>query len=232
MVGAMRTSDDDGMSASPTRRAALRLLGLGALGSIAPLAGLAAWLDSAAAEAQDGSDRAALVARFEDGHLAADSRLVHGAAGARVVGLVDAEFRRTIGTLLAFDAYSVTFAPWLRDVRVLSRSHGHARLYATIELARSVAPTWVELDVVIRGAADGTHRVEMNRVRGELQKFYAAWQLVATPGRVRTLASFELAFVPPLALPAGTVRSANLDAARVAFAGVRRAARARHGRRT
>jgi len=224
--------DDDGAPTrrdgrAPTRRAALRLLGLGALAGLAPVASLTTLLEAAHAEAQDGASRAALAARFDDGHVAVERARLHGAPAARIVGLVDAEFRHTLGALLAFDAYPSMFAPWLQRVRVLSRAHGHARLYAEVELLHGTPTTWVELDVVVHGSADGTHRVELTRLRGELAAFCARWQLIATPGRVRTIASLELAVALPRSLAVLSARSANTDAARLAFAATRRAAAAR-----
>jgi|GEM_PF-4818239 len=218
------TRRDDG---APTRRAALRLLGLGALAGLAPVGSLTTLLEAARAGAQDGASRAALAARFDDGHIAVERTRLHGAPAARIVGLVDAEFRHTLSALLAFDAYPSTFAPWLQRVRVLSRAHGHARLYAEVELLHGTPTTWVELDVVVHGSADGAHRIELTRLRGELTAFSARWQLIATPGRVRTIASLDLAVALPRSLAALSARSANTDAARLAFAATRRAAATR-----
>ena len=113
------------------------------------------------------------------------------------------------------------------DERRQVGAHGHARLYAEVELLHGTPTTWVELDVVVHGSADGTHRVELTRLRGELAAFCARWQLIATPGRVRTIASLELAVALPRSLAVLSARSANTDAARLAFAATRRAAAAR-----
>ena len=214
----------------PTRRDALRMFGLTALAGLAPAASLGALFDTASAEAQDGPTRAALFERFRDGRIAVAPRAVHGAPGARIIGQVDAEFRDTIAALLAFGAYRSTFALWLRRVRVLSRARGRARLYADVEVIRNTPSTWVELDVVIRGDADGTHRVELSRVRGDLATFHVVWQFISTPGRMHTLASLDVAVAPHISLPTSTLQASNLDVARLAFASIRRAAKS-HGQR-
>lgn len=207
-----------------TRRGALRLLGVGALAGLASVSALDALLDVAAAEAQDGSTRAALTRRFTDGHVALTGARLGALPGARATGLVDAPFRQALGALLDFASYETTFAPWLTRLRVLSRARGHARLYAEVALSRAVAPRWVELEARVEGVADGTHRVRLTRTRGELPALDAQWQLVATPGRVRTLASVTLAFVSPLPLGADALAALNRDAARTAFSALRRAA--------
>jgi hypothetical protein len=207
-----------------TRRGALRLLGVGALAGLASVSALDALFDTAAAEAQDGPTRAALTRRFTDGHLALAPARLGALPGARVTGLVDAPFRHALGALLDFGSYDETFAPWLARLRVLSRARGHARLYAEVSLSRAVAPRWVELEARVEGVADGTHRVRITRTRGELPALDAQWQLVATPGRVRTLASVTLGFVSPLPLGADALAALNRDAARTAFSALRHAA--------
>jgi hypothetical protein len=215
-----------------TRRGALRLLGVGALAGLASLSALDALFAAASAEAQDGPTRAVLTRRFADGHVALGPARVGALVGARVTGLVDAPFRHALGALLDFGAYDETFAPWLERVRVLSRARGHARLYAEVSLSRAVAPRWVELEARVEGVADGTHRVRLTRTRGELPALDAVWQLVATPGRVRTLASLTLAFAAPSPLgarfaAAETLAGLNRDGARMAFSALRRAAHRR-----
>jgi hypothetical protein len=216
------TSPPRGLGA--TRRGALRLLGVGALAGLASVSALDALFDAAAAEAQDGPTRAALTRRFTDGHVALAAARLGALPGARATGLVDAPFRHALRALLDFGSYDVTFAPWLTRLRVLSRARGHARLYAEVALSRAVAPRWVELEARVEGVADGTHRVRLTRTRGELPALDAQWQLVATPGRVRTLASVTLAFVSPLPLGADALAALNRDAARTAFSALRRAA--------
>ncbi len=209
---------------APTRRGALRLLGAGALAGLAAGGAVGVLFDAAGAEAQDGATRAALTARLADGRLALTPARVRGAPAGRVVGVIDADFRHALAALLDFAAYPVTFAPWLPRVRVLSRARGHARLYGEVALSRAAAPCWVELEARVEGEADGTHRVVLSRTRGELPGFEARWQLVATPGRVRTLASLTLSVAPPLPLTESALARVNLDAARSAFASLRRAA--------
>jgi hypothetical protein len=207
-----------------TRRGALRLLGVGALAGLASLSALDALFAAASAEAQDGATRAALTRRFADGHVALGPARVGGLVGARATGLVDAPFRHALGALLDFGSYDETFAPWLTRLRVLSRARGHARLYAEVAVSRAVAPRWVELEARVEGVTDGTHRVRLTRTRGELPALDAVWQLVATPGRVRTLASLTLAFAAPLPLGAEGLAGLNRDGARIAFSALRRAA--------
>src|SRR5687767_865357 len=160
------------------RREAVRaMVGLGAGVAAAPLLGA---LDVADAVAQDGSTRDALTRRLRDGRMETTRVRTRGSplVWARCQAMVDARFSEVIAVLLDFDHYERLLGPLITQARVLSRSHGRARVYVDGQLFGRDA-LWAELAVRITGREDGTHWIDASMLRGDLHALFAKWQLVA-----------------------------------------------------
>lgn len=176
----------------PTRRTVLAGL------LAAPLAA------SAGASRARGQDRTALAGlspRLREGRMEAVT-LPDGTE--RVLAVVDATFGRTLARLLDFGSYSAWLTPLVRRTRVLTRSRGRATVYFEAELPAGVT-RWAELEVHIDGEPDGTHTLVARQLDGDMRALDARVAVVATPGRVRTLAAVTLRVDPavPFVDPVG-----------------------------
>lgn len=202
------------------------MLGLG-LGAT-PLIGA---LDVADAVAQDGATRDALTRRLRDGHMETGTVRPRGSriAWGRCLAMVDGRFGEVIHALTDFAHYHRLLAPLVNESRVLSRSHGRAQVYVQGSLAARDA-VWAQLSVRITGQQDGTHWIDANMVRGNLEALFARWQLVSTTGRTRTIVSFRLLAAPRVALPQSWIEDQNARAAEGAMYALRIRCRELRGR--
>ena len=172
------------------------------------------------ADAQTWATSLELSSRVSDGRIEASSvERPSGVAAGKALGLVDAPFADVMRVLVDFPRYG-HFLP-LREVRVTERERGRAKLAVTAR-ARLVRRFSAELDVRIEGREDGTHVISARKITSDLDALEARFQLVSTPSRRRSLVSLELLVDPGLFLPDTVLERANVDAAVVALARLRK----------
>ncbi len=142
-------------------------------------------------------------------------------ASGRAAGIVDAPFEDVRRVVLDYARYD-TFMPHFRTSRVLAQRGARASVYMEVGILRDTVTLWARLDVRSR-EVNGKTVVEARMTQGNMDAFYARWELEPIEGGRRTLARFRILVDPDLpAVPDSLLESENAKSARRAIVRLRR----------
>lgn len=104
------------------------------------------------------------------------------------------------------------FLPHFEASRILAQRGSRARVYLEVSILRT-ATLWANLDIRSR-MEDGVRVVEGRMTEGNVDRFYARWELRPLDGGRRTAVKFRILVLPDLPVPAAVMMAENLKSAR------------------
>lgn len=105
------------------------------------------------------------------------------------------------------------FLPNFRQSRVLSRRGSNALVYMQATIARNTTTLWAQLRIFARRPRGTTRIIEARMIEGNMEQFYARWELTPVDDR-RTIVQFDLLVDPDLPLPSSLFTDENVKASR------------------
>lgn len=137
----------------------------------------------------------------------------------RASGLVAAPIDEVFAVVSDYAHYT-DFLPHFRASRVLSQRGSQAMAYLEVAVLHDTATLWAQVRLRARTEDDGRRIIEARRVDGNVDRFYARWELEPTEGGTRV--TFQLGVDPGLPVPSSLVTDENVRFARKGLRALRR----------
>ncbi len=143
-----------------------------------------------------------------------------GVSWGEAEAVLDAPFTLVVDTLRDYERYA-EFLPHFRKSRVLSRRGERAMLYLEARILKGAMTLWAQM-LVREVRRNDRWVLAARKVRGNMARFDARWEVFPLDRGRRTLVRFRILVDPDLPLPDSLVSEENRKSARRAIRGVQR----------
>jgi ribosome-associated toxin RatA of RatAB toxin-antitoxin module len=121
----------------------------------------------------------------------------------RAVGVIDAPADKVLAIVHDYGRYA-TFLPHFESSRVLSQRGTSALVYLEAKIIKRMVTVWAEMKLSSRKVEGGTHVVEGDMKKGNVDVMSARWEVTPIDAN-RTKVAFQLIMDPGVPMPSSTI---------------------------